>query len=448
MDILLIILLLEGFITISVEILTIRQLTPFFGSSVVITSIIIGIFLLFLALGYSHGGLYKEDCLQKLRRNFMLSLFWIGIGLSYAFLWYFFKTTLYVWHFPALASLILYLLLVLAPTVYWLGQTIPLTTNLFNQEQKVSQISGHALFLSTVGSFLGALVTTLILFQYAGIAWTVVVNCLLLWLLIARIPHPNKLPVGLLLIALCSIKMLNVDFEKNTFVLTNNYGNYQVQAQADNSRTLFMNLSASSQLSHQNTGFPYIEFIKNFLFKEMKLENKQLLVIGAGGFSLSAAGVGNNIVTYVDIDKDIKEVSEKYFLQKPIQGEFHSDDARLFFNKFPEKIYDVIISDAYSHTNSIPQSLLTQEYFRQIYNHLAPSGILIANIIADPLFRNTYSRRVHNTIGSLFNHCTVTPIGWSQSSNMLYVCTKQHEDRMVYTDNASSATLDFFNATR
>lgn len=50
------ILILEGFVTISVEILTIRQLIPFYGNSVIITSIIIGIFLLFLAFGYWRGG--------------------------------------------------------------------------------------------------------------------------------------------------------------------------------------------------------------------------------------------------------------------------------------------------------------------------------------------------------------------------------------------------------
>ena len=81
---LLIILLLEGFITISVEILTMRQLTPFFGTSVLITSIIIGIFLLFLALGYWRGGIYRSNIFQRLSRNFSLALIWIGLGLTYS----------------------------------------------------------------------------------------------------------------------------------------------------------------------------------------------------------------------------------------------------------------------------------------------------------------------------------------------------------------------------
>lgn len=60
------IILLEGFVTISLEILTVRQLTPVMGSSVIVTSLIIGIFLLFLALGYRRGGEHCDHYLSIL----------------------------------------------------------------------------------------------------------------------------------------------------------------------------------------------------------------------------------------------------------------------------------------------------------------------------------------------------------------------------------------------
>jgi predicted membrane-bound spermidine synthase len=55
-----IILLFEGFITISVELILIRQLIPFYGNSVIVTSVFIGIFLLFLAIGYWRGSKSQE----------------------------------------------------------------------------------------------------------------------------------------------------------------------------------------------------------------------------------------------------------------------------------------------------------------------------------------------------------------------------------------------------
>ena len=65
-----IIILLEGFVTIAIEVLTLRQLSPFFGTSVVTSSCIIGFFLFFLACGYYKGGLIHSDWCEKLSSNY------------------------------------------------------------------------------------------------------------------------------------------------------------------------------------------------------------------------------------------------------------------------------------------------------------------------------------------------------------------------------------------
>src|SRR3990167_1675302 len=85
------IIFLEGFISISVEILTIRQMVPVVGNSVIVTSLIIGIFLLFLAIGYYRGGFYRENYTKILQRNFLLSAVFLGLGLSYFFIRIFFN---------------------------------------------------------------------------------------------------------------------------------------------------------------------------------------------------------------------------------------------------------------------------------------------------------------------------------------------------------------------
>ena len=80
------ILLLEGFVTISVEVLTIRQLIPVVGNTVIVTSLIIGVFLLFLALGYYRGGFYRANYRQVLIKNFIFAMLLLGFGLSYYFI--------------------------------------------------------------------------------------------------------------------------------------------------------------------------------------------------------------------------------------------------------------------------------------------------------------------------------------------------------------------------
>ena len=446
---LLTILLLEGFITISVEILTMRQLMPFYGNSVVITSIIIGFFLLFLALGYWRGGMRRNHYFERLGRNYLLSMIWIGVGLSYSFIKIFSYSTMVTLSLSYLMSLILYLILVLAPIVYWLGQTIPITTNLFNQNQSVSKISGSALFLSTVGSFLGALVTSLLLFQYVGVAWTVVINCILLFVLVLKLKKHGQfgwwtfLLFGLVLLL---IKNLNIDAESQQFKLTNNYGNYEVIANDQQSRILKINESASSMITPDQKGFAYIEFIRHILFEKLALKNKQILIIGAGGFSLTANGTHDNQITYVDIDPAIKSIAEQYFLSGPIKGNFVGEDIRLFLNQ-RQDMFDVIISDTYSNDVSIPPSLLTVEYFELLANHLKPSGLIVINIIANPLFQDDYSRRLNNTILAVFPYCSIIPLGWDRRlNNIIYICPKNKREDSRYTDNLNSSTFDYFTS--
>ncbi len=444
---LLAILILEGFITISIEIMTMRQLTPFYGNSVVITSIIIGFFLLFLAIGYYRGGLYQSDFLKRLIRNYCLSLVWLGVGLSYIFVALFYDYIAFQLAWPNLLCLTLYLILVLAPMIYWLGQTIPITTNLFNTSKGIAAISGHAFFLSTAGSFLGALVTSLILFQFLGVAWSIVINCFLLSFLVLIINRHGTLHVGVYLflgISVFLIKVLNVDFEKSYFKSTNNYANYRVTNVPAIGRILQINASQSSLITPDNNGFPYIEIIRAILFEKLNMKNKDLLIIGAGGFSLTANGVHDNHFTYVDIDPSIKGISEKYFLQKNVQGDFKGEDARSFLNQ-SHNVYDVIISDAYSNGNAIPPALLTREYFNQLANHLKPSGFVILNLIASPWFEDNYSKRVNSTIHEVFPNCSRMPLQWdTKTCNILYFCTNGSRDSSKYTDDLNSATLDFF----
>jgi spermidine synthase len=444
----LIILLLEGFITISIEILTMRQLLPFFGGSVVITSIIIGIFLLFLAIGYWRGGSYKEHFFKQLNRNFILSMIWVGVGLSYSFTAFFFYFSTNTLAMPFLVSLVGYLLLVLSPIVYWLGQTIPLTTNLFNQEHKVSRISGGALFTSTIGSFLGALLTSLLLFQYFGVAWTVVINCIVLFTIIFSIRSHTQLnwwQLFLLLLFLVFILILNLT-EKAQFTLTNNYANYKIIQTNQFNKILQINQSNSSLITSNKKGFPYIEFIRNFLFNDLNLRHKQLLIIGAGGFSLTASGTNDNEVIYVDIDPSIKDLVENHFLNEPIKGRFVGQDARLFLNQ-NKALFDVVVSDVYSHQTSIPPSLLTVEYFQSIANHLKPQGLAIFNIIAKPLFNDDFSQIVFNSIHEAFPYCVVMPLGWKNTlANVLYICPKIHMNKQIYSDNLNTATLDYFKS--
>ena len=72
-------------------------------------------------------------------------------------------------------------------------------------------------------------------------------------------------------------------------------------------------------------------------------------------------------IDVIDIDKDLKEISEKYFLQKKLSEKinFYPESARFYLNKIDWKKYDAVVVDAYSW-QSLPSQLLTLEYFQKL----------------------------------------------------------------------------------
>ena len=454
-SVLLAIILIEGFVTISVEILTLRQLTPFVGNSVIVTSLIIGVFLLFLAIGYWRGGKYDSGFERVLKRNFTRASICLGLGLSYLFLNLFFYYFEVKYLLNSLVVLGIYLLLITAPAVYWLGQTVPITTNLFRQNASIGSISGNVLFLSTLGSFLGAILTSLLLFNFLGVAWTVIINFLALFFLIILLSHRDwndLFHLTIVSIVGVFIFYLNVGMEQSYLLKTNNYANYRLEPEfkMDDGRkgkAFVVNDSLSSFLDADKKGSSYIELIKRFLFKELKLKGKDILVIGAGGFSLSAESDYQNRFTYLDIDSQIAGLAEKHFIGK-VNGSFISEDARNYV-KHSKNRYDVIVNDAYSNKNAIPAHLLTREYFQQMRRLLKPNGIVVINLIISPMLNDVFSQRVNHTISTEFPDCMKVPLQYyPRLTNVVYFCntTDSKPDNLTYTDNLNPVTLDYFTS--
>lgn len=446
------IVLLEGFVTISAEILTIRQLIPFVGSSVVVTSLIIGVFLLFLAYGYRTGGRVESDHARILMRNFLGAAFLLGIGLSYIFVYFWFALWKTYLTSNVLFPLMSYLLLVTAPLVYLLGQTVPLTLHLFPDAQaiKTGLLGGRILHVNTLGSFLGAVLTSVILFSLFGVAWTVAINTAILLLLAFLLLRQPQQWLSCLIASVVIIPfafVLNIVVEKEYFLKTNHYANYRLssyEAQDFSAKQFEINNTPASYLDSEGKSFEYIETIKAVLFDDLNLRQKDILILGAGGFTISHGRENENQFVYIDIDSDIKPLSENHF-SGPVVGEFIASDARSFLQT-TDRRFDAVVVDAYNSPLAIPQHLLTQEYFESLVQVLKPEGVVLLNFIANPHFTDAYARRVDNTLRSVLGFCTNQPYDHENKlTNLIYVCYPEHrDDRTTYSDNLNRATLDAF----
>ena len=133
------VIVLEGYVVLSSELLAIRQTIPFIGSGTDTVSIIIAAVLMPLAFGYHVGGKFKPGfrdgeyytVRDKLIFNMNAAAAILLIGLSYPLMDIFFKGLSGLGLDHRLLMITIYASLFLVLPVFLLGQTIPLISNYF-----------------------------------------------------------------------------------------------------------------------------------------------------------------------------------------------------------------------------------------------------------------------------------------------------------------------------
>ena len=147
----------------------------------------------------------------------------------------------------------------------------------------------------------------------------------------------------------------------------------------------------------------------------------------------------------------LKDVSEKYFLNKPLDKNkrFVVDDASQFLKNTPDK-YDFILLDVYSNSYQVPENLITVEFMERIKARVAPNGIIAMNMIVAPDFNDKFSRVFDNTFHSVFRYNTTRQVigdfnPWRNVygvSNVIYLYYNIENDGRVYTMNKTPVIYD------
>jgi len=449
---------LEGYIILSSELLAMRTTVPFVGAGTDTMSIIIAAVLLPLAAGYQAGGNFKikgengqyRSIRKKLLSNIFIATCFFLPALSYFIMQFFFYSLALSGIENALVQIIIYCLIFIVYPVYLLGQTVPLVSNYFSKE-KLSQITGKMLFFSTLGSFCGSIVTTLVFMQYLGVHNTIsLIFILLLFLTISLGKKETRNKTMSVFFMVCIALFLNSDHIMKGMlhvVKNNKYSIIMVmKVNEDNELDeengtphMFINNNDSSMYGQDGRKHDYVEFAEKITYEAWPEDGRPLdiLIVGAGGFTFGHNDLKHNFV-YVDIDKDLQYVAETYLLKEKLQPNktFHPIPVRAYF-KNTDKKYDVIFLDTFLGGLSIPEHLITQEFFQAVKNHLRDDGIMIANFIVSQNFHNVYSKTIDNTIRSVFpyvsRHNTFDGDygAWTNSdsdgANYIYIY-KHHDD--------------------
>ena len=457
---------IEGFCSLGAEIIALRRLVPHIGSSIVVTAPTIGFFLLALALGYAAGAKINDRYLQVVARNFLISALLLGIGFSTPFVNGLFAHIEPVW--------LAYTLLIggiLCPLAWLLGQTVPALTNLM-QTRRTGEASGMALYWSTLGSFLGSLGLSVLVMQWLGISAAVALCALFLLIGALRLQRAPEVStrgwqvLAVFLAATLLIIGLNVPLLRGQLlnepqeVTETAYADYSViptqTADGEPVRAFKVNSSTASLISDSSPPryARYIDYLRQTLLKDLKLKDSDILVLGAGGFTLSHREPLNRY-TFIDIDPKIQTIAEQQFLHEPIRGQFIVDDARHFVTstaKHSSDRFNAVVVDVYSSHHNIPSHLVTREFWHDTRQVLRPNGVLLANLILDSKLQSDYARNVLATIESVYGRCAIEVLHKDRPlANVEVLCQNggaslSSKPAKHYTDEKNAADIDHARA--
>lgn len=432
---------IEGFCSLGAEIIALRRLVPHVGSAIVVTAPTIGLFLLALALGYASGARVSERFTAVVARNFLIAALLAGLGLA--------RITvdgLFTLVQPTWLAYLIFIGGVLCPLAWLLGQTVPVLTNLM-KHLRTGEASGYALYWSTLGSFLGSVTLSLVVMQWLGVSAAVLSCAVLLALGSLLLARPNWQNWGLALGVGAAAGIINL--QPSTDVLDTAYADYQIKDLArpghDGLRGFMINNSLASLMddSQPPQYARYVQHLRHIILEELGLAGRDILVLGAGGFTLSHQEPSNRY-TYVDIDPKIRAIAEQSFLKTPIQGNFVVDDARRFV-RTTERRFAAVVVDVFSSHNSIPGHLVTKEFWQDTRRTLAPNGVLLINLILDGRLETAYARNLLATIESVYGRCAVEVLHKSRpQSNVIVSCydSSRAGSSAAYTDEHNGADLD------
>lgn len=400
---------ISGFCVMSFELVGTRILAPFFGSSIIVWTSVIGIVLSSLTLGYSWGGKLSR---QKVSPDALAGLL-LGASLSVFFTATIGKILLEKLSLSTnlISGSILSSLLLFGPANFFFGAVFPYCARLAIKSVKNSgSIIGHLSSISALGSIAGVFVTGFLLIPNFGSNNILYLGSGLLFVFYLTIAKKGKAFWTLLLFLIFGARFLffNVTTEgvlretdslyshiivsRTTDVATNrpviklSTGKYEIQSS--------MFLDKDDDLVDQ-----YKKFFRLAPLFTPKME--KVLMVGGGAYSSPKDFLkkySDVEISVVEPDKIMTNLAETYFhLPNNPNLKIYHQDGRTFLNNAPENSYDIVIVDAFQSGLSIPFEITTIESLGLLKNTLSEKGVVMVNIISaiegpgSKFFRSEYN---------------------------------------------------------
>ncbi len=444
---------LNGYVSLSLELAVLRQLSFYVGSSAVITSIIMAIFLGFMSFGYFIGEsqrIHNEKIRPILNINFLNIASLSVCAASFPLI-----TKYFTWMYTGgiqsgAVQTFIYSLIFLSTGPFLFGFNTTLLSRLLHTYN--TNCTGNIMAWDTIGSVFGSIATTLLLMPFLGVNYTVVLITILsvIGALVLRRSWWTWLICAAILCTSLYINSNTYQYTKYGILINNANSTISVSDWGE-FRILYMNGLPMSIYNMNGTTADYINYLNdNFIYNMPTDKNYKILVLGAGGFTLGLTDTRNDY-TFIDIEHTLKDVSEKYFLNQKLtpNKKFIVADASQFL-KNTNETYDFILLDVYSNSYQVPESMITAEFMERLKSRIAPNGVVAMNMIVSPEFGDKYSRVFDNTFRAIFPYNTSRQIigphnPWRNTdgtSNVIYIYHNIKNDGRIYTINKTPVIYD------
>ena len=436
-----VLLLVEGYCSLAMEMIALRVLVPVAGQSVGVTSVVVTAFLAALALGYRCGGRFPGDVREKVGWNLAAAAVWSAFWLSRLGVALAFDATAWL---PPLWQVALYAVVSVGPAAYLLAEVVVLLVGSGGRDTAPAK-AGGAFSASTLGNVAGGLLTALVVMQHLGVAAALALVSGLL--LLSALGAWGRLDWRLWApgVAAAALAGGNLAAERGGHVLATAHADYAVEADADGARHLRVNGQNASREDGLGVGHPYIEWIEDRVYERVPGARRlRVLVVGAGGFTFGRGRPARAAdIVYVDVDDRLGEVAGAFLGAPPRSGTYVAMDGRAYLVRH-EAAFDAIVLDAYADRTTVPAHLVTREFFALARSRLTEGGALYMNLIAPPV-PERLATRIERTLRAVFASCRTHVAGdASRWHNLVFACARSgfDGDAAVYSDGGPRGETD------
>ena len=452
------------------ELVASRVLSPYFGSSNLVWTAVIGIILLSSSIGNYYGGIIadKKDVNNKVK---MILLFSCGFVLLIPLIQE--KIILMIICLTSnvkIGAIIATILLFFVPSLY-MGLLTPIILKLkLENIENAGKVSGKFYAIATIGGIFGTFLGGFWLIPKFGSVYILFMLAIVLSILMLFVDFKldKKIIVIVIIItiisSLCMYYYTTDNNQNGDIVLSNKIGE-KVSYDTEYGRVLIYNGIRDGELirilnidsGYESATYVDEEKCNELIFEYTKLYDlmfeadiniKNTLLIGGAGYSYPKYYISHyedKNIDVVEIDGKITEIAKKYFFLDKLIKDYNleenkrlnliTEDGRTYLNQ-NEKKYDAILNDAFSG-NSPAKTLTTIEAVQKIKGSLIENGLYLTNIISSLEGENRkFLNAEVNTLKRVFKNVYIIP------------CVNDEENLEKVINNmviATDADIDFEN---